>query len=87
MDRLEIIGRISAAASELIFRSAHKKRVPIFPHSRLVDDLGADSLNCIEIVLEVEIMFDVEISDAEAEGAFTIDHLADLVERKVAARG
>ena len=35
--------------------------------SKFVDDLGADSLDVVELVMELESKFDVEIPDEEAE--------------------
>lgn len=44
--------------------------------SKLVDDLGADGLDCIEIMMMVEMEFDIEITDSKAENIHTV---ADLV--------
>lgn len=44
---------------------------------RLVDDLGADSLDILEIVMDVEKEFDVEIED---ESAAKIKTVRDLIE-------
>lgn len=49
----------------------------------LVSDLGADSLDSVEIVMAVEEEFDIEISDAEAEGLQTVGHVVDMVERLI----
>jgi acyl carrier protein len=42
-----------------------------------IDDLGADSLDFVEILMAVEEEFDIEITDAEAD---VIDTVEDLVE-------
>jgi acyl carrier protein len=42
-----------------------------------IDDLGADSLDFVEILMAVEEEFDIEITDNEAEN---IDTVGDLVE-------
>nr|WP_244670022.1 acyl carrier protein [Kaistia sp. 32K] len=55
----------------------------ITPDKNLVDDLGADSLDLIEIVMEVEGEFDIEISDAAAEQVRTVQQAIDLVSRLV----
>ena len=44
--------------------------------TRLVDDLGADSLDLVEITMEVEEHFDIEVSDEAAE---RIDTVGDIV--------
>lgn len=54
--------------------------------SRLDEDLGADSLDEIDIAIELEDEFLIEISDADAEAADTAGKLIALVERLVAGR-
>ena len=47
------------------------------------EDLGADSLDQIEIVIALEEEFEIEISDADADQADTVGKLIALVERMV----
>lgn len=49
--------------------------------SRIIDDLGADSLDCIELVMLIEEGFDIEISDEEAERINTVGEVYALVAR------
>ncbi len=53
----------------------------IHPESSILDDLGADSLDVVELVMSLEEAFDIEVPDEDVEGMRTI---AD-VERYVAA--
>lgn len=50
---------------------------------RLVEDLGADSLDTIELVMAVEDEFGIEISDDEAEACRTVQDSVDLLARKL----
>jgi acyl carrier protein len=50
---------------------------------KIVEDLGADSLDTIELVMAVEDEFGIEISDDEAEACRTVQDSADLVARKL----
>ncbi|WP_088105061.1 acyl carrier protein [Halalkalibacter urbisdiaboli] len=47
------------------------------PEASFKDDLGADSLDVVELVMELEDEFDLEISDEDAEKISTV---ADVVE-------
>jgi acyl carrier protein len=51
----------------------------------LVDELGADSLDFVEIVMELEKTFDITIRDDEAEqlNEWTVDDLYKFVEGKI----
>jgi acyl carrier protein len=52
----------------------------ILPDTRLMDDLGADSLDSIEIVLAMEIEFDIEIPDDELERVETVQDIITIVQ-------
>ena len=49
-----------------------------------VDDLGADSLDTVELVMALEEEFDVEIKDEEAEKITTIQEAIDFIKAKEA---
>lgn len=51
------------------------------PEKSLVDDLGADSLDLVELVMEVEEAFSCEISDEEAEKLVTVQDCLDFAAR------
>ena len=48
-----------------------------------IDDLGADSLDSIELIISIENEFDIVVSDEEAQRATTIGDITALVEEKV----
>ena len=47
------------------------------------DDLGADSLDVVELVMELEDEFDMEISDDDAEKIATVGDAVTYIETKV----
>ncbi|OGT43769.1 MAG: acyl carrier protein [Gammaproteobacteria bacterium RIFCSPHIGHO2_12_FULL_40_19] len=49
-----------------------------------VDDLGADSLDTVELVMALEEEFDVEIKDEEAEKITTIQEAIDFIKKRAA---
>ena len=46
-----------------------------------VDDLGADSLDIFQIMIEIETQYDIEIDSETAEGIRTVGDAADVVRR------
>lgn len=55
----------------------------IKPEADIVADLGADSLDMVELVMAVEDAFDTEVLDEEAEKVVTVQDAIRLVESKV----
>jgi acyl carrier protein len=53
---------------------------------RLRDDLGADSLDQVELSMAVEEEFSIEVTDDEADACTTIGNWIDLVHQKTKGR-
>jgi len=51
----------------------------IIPSASIVDDLGADSLEVIELIMDLEEKFSLEIEDKEAEKLKTVQDIYDYV--------
>ncbi|WP_377889256.1 acyl carrier protein [Alkalihalobacillus sp. R86527] len=49
------------------------------PEASFKDDLGADSLDVVELVMELEDEFDMEISDEDAEKIVTVGDVIDYI--------
>lgn len=47
------------------------------------DNLGGDSLDCVEVLMEIEHEFSISVSDADAYQAKTVGDICDMVERYV----
>lgn len=48
-----------------------------------LDDLGADSLDIVELIMAFEEEFDLEIPDEEAENIATVQDVVDYIEEHV----
>ncbi|MDE0909014.1 MAG: acyl carrier protein [Myxococcota bacterium] len=53
--------------------------------ANIIDDLGADSLDVVELVMAIEETFDIEVSDEEAEVLRTVGDVEAFVVGRVAA--
>lgn len=51
----------------------------ITPEASFVNDLGADSLDIVELIMALEEEFDIEISDEEAEKIATVQEVVDYI--------
>ena len=51
----------------------------VTPNASFVDDLGADSLDTVELVMAFEEAFDIEIPDEEAEKIKTVKNAIDYI--------
>jgi acyl carrier protein len=68
--------------TDIIVEHLNVAREEVVPEASFVDDLGADSLDIVELVMAMEEEFDVEIPDDDAEKIQTIgDAIAYLKEK------
>ena len=68
--------------SEMIIEHLGGTKEELVPEASFVDDLGADSLDIVELVMAMEETFDIEIPDDDAEKIQTIgDAVAYLRDR------
>ena len=58
----------------------------IRPESRLVDDLGADSLDTVELIMAFEEEFGIVIPDEEAEKLLTVKELTTYLEGQLSSQ-
>jgi acyl carrier protein len=57
----------------------------ITPEASFIEDLGADSLDTVELVMAFEEEFDMEISDEDAEKLINVKAVVDYLQDKVAS--
>ncbi|MEH1831346.1 MAG: acyl carrier protein [Nostoc sp.] len=60
-------------------------KIEITPQSKFMDDLGADSLDTVELVMALEEEFDIEIPDEAAEQIISVQDAVDYINNKVTA--
>ncbi|MFP6623845.1 MAG: acyl carrier protein [Myxococcota bacterium] len=55
----------------------------IKPDSNILEDLGADSLDVVEMVMAIEDAFDIEIEDSDAEAMRTVADIEAYVAKRL----
>ena len=50
--------------------------------SRFIEDLGADSLDTVELIMQFEEDFDIEIPDDDAEKILSVQQAVDYIQNK-----
>lgn len=60
------------------------EEVKVAGDASLIDDLGADSLDLVEVVMALEEEFDMEIPDQDAEDIETLGQAVTYVEKRLA---
>ena len=69
--------------TEIIVEQLGVKPEEVTPEASFVDDLGADSLDTVELVMALEEEFGIEVPDEDAEKLTTVGDAAKYIEEKV----
>ncbi len=75
----ELFARFQKCAVEVL----SVEESAVVPDAKFGDDLDADSLDLVELVMALEEEFDVEVPEEELEGVETVQQAYDLIARKV----
>ncbi|MCL2029623.1 MAG: acyl carrier protein [Deltaproteobacteria bacterium] len=78
----EIISRVISVVAEQLSVEAAEIR----PESSFQDDLGADSLDLVELIMAMEEEFDIKIDDEAAQKLRTVQLAVDFINDSLAAR-
>ena len=79
MDRADALSTIREVAAEVL--SVDPEQVT--EAARFKEDLDADSLDLVELVMGLEERFDIEVPEEDLEGVTTVGQAVDLVLSKV----
>ena len=64
---------------DILIDQLHLNREQITPEARIMADLGADSLDMVEIAMKAEEQFNLTLPDEEAEKIVTVEDLYEAV--------
>ena len=70
---------IESKIREIIVEQLGVAEEEVIPKASFIEDLGADSLDTVELVMALEEEFDLEIPDDEAEKISTVKHAYDYI--------
>lgn len=76
----KIFSQVKTIVAEQLEVDADK----VVPEAHFANDLGADSLDTVELVMALEEEFDIEIPDDAAEQIDTVKKAVDYIDEKVA---
>lgn len=71
--------------TEIIVEQLGVSKEEVVPEASFIDDLGADSLDIVELVMAMEEEFDIEIPDEDAEKIQTIHDAISYIRGRAAA--
>ena len=67
---------------QIISEQLGVKLYEVLPNADLMQDLGADSLDLVELTMELEDKFGIEIPDEEAEKLNTVNEIIEYIKTK-----
>ena len=76
---------IEAKVKEIIVEQLSVNAEDVVPEAKFVEDLGADSLDQVELVMALEEEFDLDIPDEEAEKLTTVGAAIEFIKAKQTA--
>jgi acyl carrier protein len=74
---------IDAKVKEIIIEQLGVDEAQVKPEASFIDDLGADSLDTVELVMAFEEKFDIEIPDEDAEKMRTVGDAIEYLTGKL----
>lgn len=72
---------IQEKVTEIIVEQLGVSADQVKPEAKMIEDLGADSLDAVELVMAVEEEFGIEVPDEEAEKLITVGDITAHVEK------
>ena len=74
---------VEAKVKEIIVEQLGVDEAQVTPEASFIDDLGADSLDTVELVMAFEEKFDIEIPDEDAEKLTSVGKALEYLESRL----
>jgi len=72
---------VEEKVKQIIVEELGVDEAEVTPNARFIDDLGADSLDTVELVMRFEEEFGIEIPDEEAEKILSVRNAIDYIDQ------
>ncbi len=76
------MSEITDKVKDIIVEQLGVNAEQVTPEAKFIEDLGADSLDTVELVMAFEEEFNIEVPDEDAEKLTTVGHVYDYVEKR-----
>lgn len=76
------MSNIENKVKEIIIEKLVVEEKEVIPEASFTNDLGADSLDTVELIMEFETEFDTEIPDKDAEAIQTVGQAISYLKKK-----
>lgn len=73
------MSEIEAKVKKIIMEQLGVEEPEVTPEAKFIEDLGADSLDTVELVMALEEEFGIEIPDEDAEKIVTVKNATDYI--------
>ncbi len=80
------MSRIDERVKKIIAEQLGVEEAKVVPEASFIEDLGADSLDTVELVMALEEHFETEIPDEDAQKILTVKDAIDYVGAKTVAQ-
>ena len=80
---MPVMSTVEERVTQIVVEQLSVKKEEVNLESSFVDDLGADSLDTVELVMALEEEFNCEIPDEEAEKITTVEQAIDYINNHV----
>jgi acyl carrier protein len=76
------VASVEERVIEIVCENLGVSKEQVTRATRFIDDIGADSLDIVELVMELEEEFEITIPDEEAEKIKTVGEAIDYIEKE-----
>ncbi|MDZ4716825.1 MAG: acyl carrier protein [Roseiflexaceae bacterium] len=71
---------LQARLVKIVVEQLDVEEAKVVPSAKFIDDLGADSLDLVEMIMALEEEFGIEIPDDKAEGIVSVSDALDYID-------